>query len=90
VSNRALGDPLVDFDVMLIEGRARSEPAETAAAGVDDHLARYRRQLSDIGLDRDEYLRTYSATIRIEPTRVLAWSGRSHLAAVSADISQML
>lgn len=75
----ALGDPHADFDVVLIEGRALVEGAAVAAAAVDGHLARYGHHLSAIGIDRHEYVRTYSATMRIEPTRVLGWSGRSHL-----------
>ena len=76
----ALGDPHADFDVVLVEGEACAEPPAIAAETVDRHLSRYRLQLSAIGLEREGYLRTYSATMRIEPTRVLGWSGRSHLA----------
>lgn len=75
----ALGNPHADFDVMLIEASAFAEAPAMALASVDGHLARYRAALSAIGLDRDEYVRTYSATMRIEPTRLLGWSGRSHL-----------
>ena len=75
----AIGDPHADFDVVLIEGRAYQETTDVAGATVDGHLTKYGRQLSAIGLDRDEYLHTYSATLRVDPTRVLGWSGRSHL-----------
>ena len=75
----ALGDPHADFDVVLVEGEACAEAPATAAETVDGHLARYRLQLSAIGLDCDGYVRTHSASMRIEPTRVLGWSGRSHM-----------
>jgi PPOX class probable F420-dependent enzyme len=73
----AIGDPLADFDVQLIEASAEllDEPAATAMP--PRHLGRYRDWLESIGLDRDEYVRTYSQAIRLVPTRFLPWRGRA-------------
>ncbi len=73
----AIGDPLADFDVQLIEGEAVLLDAPTAQVMPAGHLARYRAWLEAIGLDRDEYVTTYSQAIRIRPTRFLPWRGRT-------------
>jgi hypothetical protein len=41
------------------------------------HLRKYRDQLAAIGLDREEFLATYSLVIRIRPTRFFPWHGRT-------------
>jgi PPOX class probable F420-dependent enzyme len=77
----ALGRPLDDFDVQLIEGRAILVDEPTAAVLPDAHRRKYAAALREVGLTWDEYAATYSQAIRIEPTRFLPWRGRSHLAA---------
>ena len=73
----ALGEPDEDFDVGLLEGVADilDEPAATVLP--PSHLRKYRDQLAAIGLDRDEFLATYSLVIRIRPTRFFPWHGRT-------------
>jgi PPOX class probable F420-dependent enzyme len=77
----ALGEAEDDFDVGLVEGRAElvDEPASTALPAA--HLAKYERQMAEIGLSADEFLATYSQVIRIRPTRFLPWHGRTTRAA---------
>jgi PPOX class probable F420-dependent enzyme len=73
----ALGEPDDDFDVGMIEGVAEL-PTETATELLPaGHLAKYRTQMTAIGLTPDEFLRTYSQVIRIRPTRFLRWHGRT-------------
>jgi PPOX class probable F420-dependent enzyme len=76
----AIGQPLDDFDVQLIEGCATLLDEPTAAVLPEAHRRRYAAALRDVGLTWDEYSATYSQAIRIEPTRFLPWRGRSHLA----------
>ena len=73
----ALGEAEDDFDVGLLEGLAElaDEPASVLLPAT--HLEKYREQMARIGLDRDEFLSTYSQVIRIRPTRYLPWHGRS-------------
>jgi PPOX class probable F420-dependent enzyme len=80
----ALGNAEDDFDVGLIE--ARAELLETPAAEFlpASHWRKYARDLADIGLTRDEYVRTYSQSVRIVPVRYLGWRGRSRPAPESA------
>ncbi len=73
----AIGDPIADFDVQLIEGEAHLLPEPASAILPPAHLARYGRWLSSIGLDAAEYAATYSQGIRIVPTRFLPWRGRA-------------
>jgi PPOX class probable F420-dependent enzyme len=72
----ALGDAEDDFDVGLLEARAE----------VDDHIggdlppafvAKYQERITGLGLTLEEFATTYSATIRLTPTRALGWHGRS-------------
>lgn len=79
----AIGQPLDDFDVQLIEGRAQLLDAPTAAVLPEAHRRKYAAALREVGLTWHEYSATYSQAIRIEPTRFLPWRGRSHL--VAAD-----
>lgn len=73
----ALGEPENDFDVGLLEGVAEILDEPAADVLPPGHLAKYRDQMAAIGLDRDEFLATYSLVIRVRPTRFLAWHGRS-------------
>jgi PPOX class probable F420-dependent enzyme len=75
-----LGDPDDDFDVLLVEGRAEILGSPASDIAPASHFDRYRDRMAAIGLDRAEYLATYSLAIRITPTRFLGWAGRSHLA----------
>jgi PPOX class probable F420-dependent enzyme len=73
----ALGEPDDDFDVGMVQGLAEL-PSEPAAVLLPPaHLAKYRDQLREIGLSREEFLATYSQVIRIRPTRFLPWHGRT-------------
>jgi PPOX class probable F420-dependent enzyme len=73
----ALGEPDDDFDVGLLEGVAEILDAPAAEVLPPEHLRKYRNEMAAIGLDRDEFLATYSLVIRIRPTRFLPWHGRS-------------
>ena len=79
----ALGEPEDDFDVGMLEGRAELLDGPAAATLPVAHLAKYRAQLAAIGLDRDEFVATYSQVIRIVPTRFLPWHGRTAPASVT-------
>jgi len=73
----AVGEPDDDFDVGLIEAAATVADRTTAELLPPGHLAKYRRQMAEIGLDADEYVRTYSQPILVTPTRFLPWHGRT-------------
>jgi PPOX class probable F420-dependent enzyme len=73
----ALGEPLDDFDVGMVEGRAVLLDAPAPDALPAGHLAKYRYQMAAIGLGDEEFLATYSQVIRIVPTRYLPWHGRT-------------
>ena len=77
----ALGDPGEDFDVQLIEGCAEALETTTVDVMPPDHARKYERQMREIGLSPDEYVRTYSQPVRIVPTRFLPWRGRTRTAA---------
>ena len=81
----ALGEAEDDFDVGLLEGRAEVLDAPAADVLPATHLAKYRRQLTAIGLSPAEFLETYSQVIRIVPTRFLPWHGRTTPSGVRAD-----
>ncbi len=77
----ALGEPLDDFDVQLVEGHAEVLPARTrellADAGIGrEHARKYAAELFRLGISREEYEATYSAVVRVLPTRFLPWHGR--------------
>ena len=76
----ALGDPDDDFDVLLVEGQAEILGRPAAEVAPESHFDKYRDRMAAIGLDRAEYVATYSLAVRITPTRYLGWAGRSHLA----------
>ena len=73
----ALGDAEDDFDVGLIEADAEIPEVPTAELMPRDHLSKYGDQLARIGIDADEYARTYSQPIILRPTKFLPWHGRS-------------
>jgi len=75
----ALGDAEDDFDVGLLEARAEvtvdaDGPAEPLPPVF---LAKYRSRIAELGLSPAEFATTYSATIRLVPSRALGWHGRS-------------
>lgn len=77
----ALGEPRDDFDVQLIEGHATLLAASAAEVLSDpvigrEHARKYAAELFVLGLDRPEYAATYSAVVRVVPTRFLPWRGR--------------
>jgi PPOX class probable F420-dependent enzyme len=73
----ALGEAEDDVDVGLLEGRAELLDEPAAAILPVSHLAKYRSQMAAIGLSPAEFVATYSQVIRIAPTRVLPWRGRT-------------
>jgi PPOX class probable F420-dependent enzyme len=77
----ALGEPRDDFDVQLIEGRATLLPTSSAELLRDsvigrEHARKYAGELFSLGIGPDEYAATYSAVVRVVPTRFLPWHGR--------------
>jgi len=79
----ALGEPDEDFDVGLLEGVAEVLDGTAADLLPGTHLRKYREQMAQIGLSRDEFLATYSLVIRVRPTRFLPWHGRTTPASAS-------
>ena len=82
----ALGNPAEDFDVSLVEGRAEllDGPARALPAAF---LAKYGERMAALGLSPDEFVTTYSQTIRIIPVRALGWHGRTTPPSVQAVAS---
>ncbi len=81
----ALGEPDDDFDVGLLDGVAEVLDEPAAEVLPASHLRKYRDQMASIGLDREEFLATYSLVIRITPTRFLPWHGRTSPASSRSD-----
>ncbi|HEX5822966.1 MAG TPA: pyridoxamine 5'-phosphate oxidase family protein [Candidatus Limnocylindrales bacterium] len=79
----ALGAPEDDFDVGMVHGVAELPTAPAADMLPAAHLAKYRDQMTAIGLTPGEFLATYRQVVRIRPTRFLPWHGRT--APASAD-----
>ncbi len=73
----AVGDPMADFDVNLIEAEAELLDVPTSRVASPAHYVKYRRWLAEIGLGEVEYAATYSQAIRLVPTRFLGWHGRT-------------
>jgi PPOX class probable F420-dependent enzyme len=73
----ALGEPDDDFDVGLVEAEAELPAATTSEMLPPGHLAKYARQMRQVGIDPAEYATTYSQPVLIRPTRFLSWHGRS-------------
>jgi PPOX class probable F420-dependent enzyme len=75
----ALGDPLADFDVLLVEAQAEVLVRPSVDVASSSFIRTYSERMAAIGLSRDDFVATYSLAIRIRPTRFLGWAGRSHL-----------
>ena len=73
----ALGEAEEDFDVGMMEGVAEILDRPAAEVLPSRHLRKYRDQMAEIGLTREEFLATYSLVIRITPTRFFPWHGRT-------------
>jgi PPOX class probable F420-dependent enzyme len=84
----ALGDPDEDFDVGLVEAQAEIPSAPTCDVLPPDHLAKYERQMRQMGLAPAEYVETYSQPVIVRPTRFLPWHGRSIPASALAPSSE--
>jgi PPOX class probable F420-dependent enzyme len=72
----AVGDPMADFDVALIEARAElasMTTAELLAAGL---LAKYEQRMHAVHLTAIAFAATFSQVVRLVPTRWLPWHGR--------------
>jgi PPOX class probable F420-dependent enzyme len=78
----ALGDAEDDFDVGLLEARARVDPGRTKTPLPPEFLEKYAARISALGLTPDEFAETYAATIRLIPLRALGWHGRSRPASL--------
>lgn len=83
----ALGEAEDDFDVGMAQGIAELPSAPAADLLPFAHVAKYREQLSAIGVGRAEFLATYSQVIRIRPTRFLPWHGRTTPASADPNVS---
>lgn len=70
----ALGNAADDFAVGLIEAVAYVD--DRPAAVPDAFFEKYAQALPSGALDRATYRATYTQTIRVVPTRFLAWRGR--------------
>ena len=79
----ALGSPLDDFDVQLIEGEARLLDRPTDHALAAPIAKKYRTWLADAGLTLDGFVETYAQPIEITPVRYLGWQGRVARAAAA-------
>ena len=75
----ALGDPAADSTSCLLRATRTLLDATASEVAPAAFFDTYARRMSVIGLSRDEYLSTYSLALRIWPTRILGWAGRSHL-----------
>jgi PPOX class probable F420-dependent enzyme len=71
----AVGDAENDFNVGLVE--ACAEVLARAVPVPARMLDKYAPWMSEIGLDRETFIDTYSQAIRIVPTRSLQWHGRT-------------
>ena len=77
----AVGDAHADFNVGLIEAHGELEADAAIPAAF---FAKYATDLADAGLDPSAFRATYTQTLRIVPTRFLAWNGRAGVPAASA------
>ena len=71
----AVGDPEDDFSVGLIEAEATT--IEGDAMVPDAFFAKYAAELGPGRLDPQTFRALYTESIRIVPTRFLAWHGRN-------------
>lgn len=72
----ALGDPEDDFSVGLIEAEAAIADAPVTVP--DAFFAKYAQELAAGRIDPATFRALYTQSIRIVPTRFLAWHGRAH------------
>ena len=75
----AVGDPEDDFSVGLIE--AEATVVDGVAAIPDAFFAKYAAELGPGRLDPATFRSLYTQSIRIVPTRFLAWHGRGEATA---------
>jgi PPOX class probable F420-dependent enzyme len=75
----AVGDPEDDFSVGLIEAEATCVDGEAVVP--DAFFAKYADELAPGRLDPATFRSLYTQSIRIVPTRFLAWRGRGEHAA---------
>ncbi len=72
----AVGDPHADFNVGLIE--ASAELAAPGSLSVPDaFFAKYHDELATAGLDPEGFRATYTQSVRVVPSRFVAWHGRA-------------
>jgi PPOX class probable F420-dependent enzyme len=65
-----LSDDGAGGDVVSFEGAAAVEPDTPRPDRVEAYLAKYQAAIADLGYEPGPFARTYSAAIRIRPTRV--------------------
>ncbi|HEV3497642.1 MAG TPA: TIGR03667 family PPOX class F420-dependent oxidoreductase [Actinomycetes bacterium] len=68
-----LNDDGAGGDVVSFEGAATVEPDTPRADRVEGYLAKYRGAIAALGYEPGPFARTYSAAIRVRPTRVRVW-----------------
>jgi PPOX class probable F420-dependent enzyme len=68
-----LDDDGTGGDVVTFEGTATVEPDTPRADRVDGYLAKYLAAIEALGYEPGPFARTYSAAIRVRPTRVRVW-----------------
>jgi PPOX class probable F420-dependent enzyme len=78
----ALGDAEADFDVGMLEARARLRPATAVPILPEGFAAKYGDRIAALGLTLTQFAATYPQVIEIVPTRALGWHGRSTPATV--------
>jgi PPOX class probable F420-dependent enzyme len=79
----ALGDAEDDFDVGLVEARAELAGGSTPLELPAGFTAKYGQRMAAMGVTPAQFARTYSQVIRLTPTKMLGWHGRSTPASVS-------
>jgi PPOX class probable F420-dependent enzyme len=68
-----LNDDGTGDDVVSFEGAAAVEPDTPRADRVEGYLAKYRAAIAALGYEPGAFARTYSAAVRVRPTRVRVW-----------------
>jgi len=68
-----LGDDGAGGDIVTVEGMAALEPGSPRADKVEGYLAKYLAAIEALGYEPGPFARTYSAAIRVRPTRLRAW-----------------
>ena len=83
----AVGDPMADFDVALIEARAELASMATTELLTAGLLAKYGERMRAADLTAGRFAETYSQVVRIVPTHWLPWHGRSERPAWRAELA---